>query len=112
VAITSSGKEGNTGRPLRVASVLLLAENEQSEDTRWYNRSADGGESMAKTVSIPEDSIIAMLRGLPEEALVDIFSKVLIESDTSPLTDEESETHRQALKEFERGELVTWRDLK
>lgn len=67
---------------------------------------------MAKTVLISEDSIIAMLRGLSEDTLLDIFSKMLIESDTSPLTDEENASYREALKEHERGELVSWHDLK
>ena len=66
---------------------------------------------MAKTVLISEDSIIAMLRGLSEDALLDIFSKVLVESDTSPLTDEENASYREALKEHERGKLVSWRDV-
>jgi len=67
---------------------------------------------MAKTVSISEETIIAMLRELPESTLMDMFSKILVESDTSPLTDEESASHRAALKEHERGELVSWHDLK
>ena len=67
---------------------------------------------MAKTVSISEDSIIAMLKGLPENALVDIFSKMLIESDTSPLNDEEETSYREALQEHEKGQTVNWKDLK
>lgn len=58
---------------------------------------------MAKTVLISQDSIIAMSRGLSEDTLLDIFSKVLVESDTSPLTDEENASYREALKEHERG---------
>jgi hypothetical protein len=67
---------------------------------------------MAKTVSISEDSIIAMLKGLPENVLLDIFSKMLIQSDNSPLTDEEETSYRQALKEHEEGETISWQDLK
>ena len=67
---------------------------------------------MAKTVSISEDSIIAMLKGLPENTLMDIFSKMLIRSDTSPLTDEEDTSYREALKEHEKGEIINWEDLK
>jgi len=66
---------------------------------------------MAKTVLTSEDSIIAMLRGLSEDTLLDILSKTLVESDTSPLTDEESASYREALKEHERGELVSWHDV-
>jgi hypothetical protein len=67
---------------------------------------------MAKTVSISEDSIIAMLKGLPENALMDIFSKMLIQSDTSPLTAEEEISYKEALKEHEKGETINWEDLK
>ena len=67
---------------------------------------------MAKTVSISEDSIIAMLKGLPENTLMDIFSKMLIRSDTSPLTDEEETSYKEALKEHEKGEIISWEDLK
>jgi len=67
---------------------------------------------MAKTVSISEDSIISMLKGLPENILMDIFSKMLIRSDTSPLTDEEETSYKEALKEHEKGEIISWEDLK
>jgi hypothetical protein len=67
---------------------------------------------MAKTVSISEDSIIAMLKGLPENTLMDIFSKMLIQSDTSPLTGEEETSYKEALKEHEKGEVIKWEDLK
>ena len=67
---------------------------------------------MAKTVSISEDSIIAMLKGLPKNVLLDIFSKMLIQSDSFPLTDEEETSYRQALKEHEKGETINWEDLK
>ena len=67
---------------------------------------------MAKTVSISEDSIIAMLKGLPDPILMDIFSKMLIQSDTSPLTNEEETSYKEALKEHEKGEIISWEDLK
>ena len=67
---------------------------------------------MAKTVSISEDSIIAMLKGLSENALMDIFSKMLIEGDTSPLNDEEGTSHKEALQEHEKGDTINWKDLK
>ena len=44
---------------------------------------------MTKRILVPESSIVEMLKALPEDALIDIFSKVLITSDTSPLTNEE-----------------------
>jgi hypothetical protein len=67
---------------------------------------------MAKTVSISEDSIIAMLKGLPENTLMDIFAKMLVQSDTSPLTDEEETSYKEALEQHEKGEVINWEDLK
>lgn len=67
---------------------------------------------MAKTVSISEDSIIAMLKGLPENALMEILSKMLIQSDISALSDEEKTSYKEALQEHEKGQTVNWEDLK
>jgi hypothetical protein len=67
---------------------------------------------MAKTVPVSEDSIIAMLKGLPESILIDIFSKALIRSDTSSLTAAEESSYREALEAHERGETISWNDLK
>ena len=67
---------------------------------------------MAKTVSISEDSIIAMLKGLPENTLMDILSKMLIQSDTTPLTVEEETSYKEALEEHEKGEKINCEDLR
>ena len=67
---------------------------------------------MAKTILIPENSIIEMLKALPEDALMGIFSKILVQSDISPLTDEEEASYKKALKEYEKGEVINWEDLK
>ena len=53
-----------------------------------------------------------MLKGLPENALMDIFSKMLIESDTSRLGDEEGTSYKEALQEHEKGDTIDWKDLK
>jgi len=39
-----------------------------------------------KTLTLPEDVVINLLKTLPEDILVDIFWKTLVESDVSPLT--------------------------
>jgi len=67
---------------------------------------------MTKTLSISEDSIIAMLKELPEEVLVEMFSKVLMYSDTSPLREDELTSYKSALKEYRRGDTVGWEDLR
>ena len=67
---------------------------------------------MAKTVLISEDRVITMLKELPETILMDMFAKMLVRSDTSPLTDEEETSYKEALKEHDKGEVVNWKDLK
>ena len=67
---------------------------------------------MAKTILIPENIVIDMLKALPEDTLMDILSKVLIKSDTSPLTAEEKISYGKALEERERGEVISWENLK
>jgi len=51
------------------------------------------------------NGIISMLTEM------DIFSKMLIQSDTLPLNDEEETSYRQALQEHEKGQTVNWEDL-
>ena len=66
---------------------------------------------MAKTVSISEDSIMAVLKDLPEDVLVELLSRVLVQSDSSPLTDDELRSYQVALREHGRGEAVKCEDL-
>ena len=67
---------------------------------------------MGKTVSIPENSIIEMLRALPEDTLMDIVLKVFMESDVFPLTKEERASYKKAMRERERGETISWEKLR
>ena len=67
---------------------------------------------MEKTVSIPANSIIEMLKALPEDILMDIVSKVFMESDVSPLTREEGASYKKAVRERERGETISWEKLR
>ena len=53
-----------------------------------------------------------MLKALPEDALMDIFTKILVQSDRAPLTDEEEASYKTALKEHEKGEVINWENLK
>lgn len=66
----------------------------------------------SKTLTMPEEALVAMLKTLPEDALIDIFWKTLVESDISPLTDEEKEEMEKGKIEFERGETIKWEDLR
>ncbi len=65
-----------------------------------------------KTLEMPEDALVNMLKALPEDTLVGIFWKTLVESDSDPLTDEEKEDVRKGKIEYEKGETIPWQDLK
>ena len=65
-----------------------------------------------KTLDMPEDALVNMLKALPENTLVEIFWKTLVESDISPLTNEEKEDVRKGKIEYEKGETIPWQDLK
>jgi len=66
----------------------------------------------SKTISIPEDVVINMLKTLPEKDLIDLFWKTLVEWDVSALTDEEREEIRKTKKEFEKGKTLNWENIK
>ena len=64
-----------------------------------------------KNLSIPEDTIINMLKRLPKDVLVDIFWKTLVESDATPLTLEEKEDIEKGIKEFKNRNTIKWKDI-
>ncbi len=61
-----------------------------------------------KNVSIPIDIIIELLKKLDEKAKQEIFEKVFLEEDTTPLTIEEKFEIEKAEKELENGETISW----
>ncbi len=65
-----------------------------------------------RTLLLPEEALINMLKTLPENALVDIFWKTLVRSDVSPLTQEEKEEIKKSREEFKKGETVKWENLR
>lgn len=66
----------------------------------------------SKTLTLPEDAIVNMLRTLPENILVEIFWKTFVESDISPLTHEEREEIEKGKIEFKKGESIKWEKLR
>lgn len=51
-----------------------------------------GGNLMrSKTLCVPEDALVNMLKALPRDVLVDVFWKTVVEGDIYPLTTEEKE---------------------
>jgi len=67
---------------------------------------------LAKTLTIPEDAMVNMLKTLPDDILVEVFWKALVESDVSPLTDEEREGIDKGRIKFKKGETIKWDALR
>jgi len=65
-----------------------------------------------KTVSMPEDVVINLLRTLSEEDLIDIFWKTIVQCDVSPLTEEEKNDIRRAKKELKKGKTLSWENIR
>lgn len=66
----------------------------------------------SKVVRLPQESIVHMLKALPEDALVEIFWQSFVEVDRSPMTSSERADLETAVQEFKQGETVKWRDLR
>jgi len=65
-----------------------------------------------KTLSMPEDVVVNMLKTLPKKDLINIFWKTIAKSDVSPLRDEEREDIKQAKKEFKKRETLKWENIR
>jgi hypothetical protein len=65
-----------------------------------------------KTLLMPEDVVVNMLKTLPKKDLINIFWKTIAESDVSPLRDEEREDIKQAKKEFKKRETLKWENIR
>jgi hypothetical protein len=65
-----------------------------------------------KTLSMPEDAIVSLLKSLEKKKLPDIFWKVVVESDVSPLKEDEKKDREKAREELKRGLTVKWKDLR
>ncbi len=65
-----------------------------------------------KTLEMPEDAIVNMLKALPKADIIDIFYRTVVECDVSPLTRLEKEDIRKSRKEFKEGKTIKWTDLK
>ena len=65
-----------------------------------------------KTLTMPEDALVNMLRTLPKDILIDVFWRTVVESDTSPLTKGEKELISRGKLERRKGETIKWKDLR
>jgi N12 class adenine-specific DNA methylase len=65
-----------------------------------------------KTVNLSEDALVAMLRTLPEDVLGELFWKVMVDYDVSPLDSDEEKALEKAMSDAEREETVDWEDIR
>ncbi len=65
-----------------------------------------------KTLTMPEDALVNMLKTLPENILIDVFWRTVVESDITALTKEEKELISKGKLEHKKGETIKWQDLR
>ena len=65
-----------------------------------------------KTLTMPEDALVNMLKTLPEDILIDIFWRTVVESDIAALTKGEKELVIKGKLEHKKGETTKWQDLR
>lgn len=65
-----------------------------------------------RTITMPEATIVALLKTLPEDILIDIFWQTVVESDVSSLTRAEKKRVERGKKEFLIRETTKWEDLR
>jgi hypothetical protein len=66
----------------------------------------------SRTLTMPEDALVNMLKTLSEDMLIDVFWRTVVESDISALTKEERELISKGKAEHKKGETIKWQDLR
>jgi hypothetical protein len=61
------------------------------------------------SLTIPQNSLLEMLKYQPESVLIELFDNLIVSSDLSPLTDEEKSEIEHAKEEFYKGETIAWK---
>ncbi len=57
-------------------------------------------------LTIPKKTIYDILKAQPEDVLMEIFEDIMINCDTSPLSDDEKKEIREAKQEYEAGNTI------
>lgn len=60
-------------------------------------------------LTIPQKTLVDILKSQPESVIIDIFEQTLIEFDDSPLTIDEIEDIRVAKEEYYNGNTIEWK---
>ena len=66
----------------------------------------------SKTLTMPEDALVNMLKTLPEDVLIEVFWRTVVTNDTDSLLSDEKEAIATGREELEKGETVKWEDIK
>ena len=66
----------------------------------------------SKTLTMPEDALVNMLKTLPEDVLIEVFWRTVVTNDTASLFSDEKEAIATGRKELEKGETIKWEDIK
>ncbi len=64
---------------------------------------------MQECLTIPQNSLYEILKFQPESVIIQLFDKLMINSDSSPLTEEEKIEIASAKTEFYNGETIEWK---
>ena len=65
---------------------------------------------MSNEVKIPFEMIVDIVKNLNDDLKEELFNRVFLEFDTSPLTNKEKNCLKEAIKEYNMGETVTWQN--
>jgi hypothetical protein len=65
-----------------------------------------------KKIIISENSVIDLLKGIPEDMLVNIFIKLLLKYDSSPLKNDEKKALNLARNEKKAQETINWQNIR
>jgi hypothetical protein len=59
-------------------------------------------------LTIPQSTLLEMLKFQPESVLIKLFDDLFIRSDTSPLSNEEKNDIATAISDYNKGETILW----
>ena len=62
-----------------------------------------------ESLSIPQNSLLEILKYQPESVLIELFDSLIINSDTNPLTNEERIEIAQAKTDYNNGDTIKWK---
>ena len=62
-----------------------------------------------ESITIPQNTLLEILRMQPESVLIQLFDDLFVSSDTEPLSEEEKMDLEEAKKEYFDGQTIAWK---